>query len=449
MMMSRNGGGGGKYETNQYQTMQKLLLVQQKKELLRLKHRNAVSLGGGDSDRIRVATKEGEVHTAFEGNWTGLRNLLLDPICVLLVFWPVGFLAYRNSWGDGATFAFNFVAMIPLAKLLGDATEELAAGLKSDVIGGLLNATFGNAVEMILTVQTLRAGELDVVKGTLLGSVLSNLLLVLGMSFFAGGLMPVKGQVRGKEQSFSKEAALTNMTMLFLASSTFALPTVLFSSDIMERYSPEEKEVVTLKVSRWCSLYILSAYIAFLLFQLFTHVDVFKGEDGDDEEGGASITPLFATGMLFVTTCLVACSSEWLVDSIDGLVDDWGISKAFIGIILLPIVGNACEHVGAIRMAISEKVDITIGIAVGSSTQVALFVVPFSVVMGWFLTQPMDLAFGAMDTTVMVFAVLIAFSIISDGSSNWLEGFMLMVAYAVVATLFWFVPTPPLSGETQ
>jgi len=333
----------------------------------------------------------------------------------------------------------NFLAMVPLAKIMGDATEELAAGLNNDAVGGLLNATFGNAVEMILTVQTLRAGQLDVVKGTLLGSILSNLLLVLGMSFFAGGLTRRQGKVIGKEQTFSKEAALTNMTMLFLAAATFALPTVLFCADLMDEYDAEEKHRVTLQVSRWCSLYILSAYVAFLLFQLYTHVDVFKGEEDDSDEK-ASLSPIWAGFLLFLVTCFVAASSEWLVGSIDGLVENWKIGKAFIGIVLLPIVGNACEHAGAIRMAIAEKVDITIGIAIGSSTQVALFVVPFSVIIGWALGQPMDLAFGSMNTTVMLFAVLIAFSITTDGSSNWFEGWMLMVAYGVVATLYWFVP---------
>jgi len=368
--------------------------------------------------------------------------VILDPVCILLLAWPVGLASYMLEWGDAWTFSLNFLAMIPLAKILGDATEELAAGLNNDTVGGLLNATFGNAVEMILTVSTLRAGQLDVVKGTLLGSILSNLLLVLGMSFFAGGLTRFEGKILGKEQRFSEEAALTNMTMLFLATSAFALPTVLFSADCMDQFPADERHEIILKVSRWCSIYILFAYAAFLLFQLYTHVDVFKGEEEDDDDGEehASLTPRCATLLLFCTTCLVATSSEWLVRSIDGLVEDWGVGKCFIGIILLPIVGNACEHVGAIRMAVAEKVDITVGIAIGSSTQVALFVVPFSVVVGWAIGQPMDLAFGSMNTTVLIFAVLIAFSIITDGASNWLEGFMLMVAYAVVATLFWFVP---------
>lgn len=421
----------------------KTLLVNQKKDLLKAKH---------EFQKYTNSTPT-ESHSPL--GWTkgpdnikGLKGIIInDWISSLLLLWPVGCVAHFYSWGDHYKFTINFLAMIPLAKILGDATEELAAGLNNDTVGGLLNATFGNAVEMILTVQTLRAGELSVVKGTLLGSILSNLLLVLGMAFLFGGLTPgADGKVRGKEQNFLSNAALINLTMLFLATASFALPTVFFSAAEMDIYSSAEKRSLTLSLSRWCSIYILSAYIAFLVFQLYTHIGMFSDSDNnedEDEEGAeeaANLSPPVALALLFVTTCFVAASSEWLVDSIDGLVDEFNIGKAFIGIILLPIVGNACEHAGAVRMAMVEKVDITIGIAVGSSTQIGLFVVPFSVLVGWAIDRDMDLNFGTMNTTVMIFAVLIAFSIITDGAANWLEGYMLMVAYAVIATLFWFFP---------
>lgn len=430
--------------------------VRQKKEALRVKHdslgRSDSKLSAGREASIPLADGTRPPSKGARGNLAGLTNMLMDPISILLLAWPLGCVSYLHEWGDIPTFWLNFIAMVPLAKLLGDATEELAAGLKNDTVGGLLNATFGNAVEMILTVQTLRAGEISVVKGTLLGSILSNLLLVLGMSFFVGGLTPVAGTRIGKEQKFSTQAALTNMTMLLLACSAFAMPAVFFSHDeINSEYdSSEMSELDTfaagstprlLQISRWCSIYILVAYVAFLFFQLYTHVDVFKGgEEDEDEDEEAQLSPLAAVTLLFVTTCFVAASSEFLVGSIDGLVESWGLGKAFIGIILLPIVGNACEHAGAVRMAMYDKVDITIGIAVGSSTQIALFVVPFAVLVGWAVDQPMDLDLGALNTTIMMMAVLITFSVVSDGSTNWLEGFMLMIAYVVVATLFWFLP---------
>jgi Ca2+:H+ antiporter len=430
-------------------------LVQTKKEALKVKHSNA-TLGRSSSDLLGPSATPLGGRTpsrAPPGNLAGLRNLLWDPISLLLVAWPLGCLAHFHDWGDIPEFWLNFIAMVPLAKILGDATEELAAGLKNDTLGGLLNATFGNAVEMILTVQTLRAGQIGVVKGTLLGSILSNLLLVLGMSFFVGGLTPSKGSRIGKEQTFSTQAALTNMTMLLLACSAFAFPAVFFSHEEIDREYNESQisELGTfaagstprlLQISRWCSVYILAAYVAFLFFQLYTHVDVFKGSSGDEEEEDeeAQLSPAVAVALLFVATCLVAASSEFLVDSIDGLVDSWGLGKTFIGVILLPIVGNACEHAGAVRMAVYDKMDITIGIAVGSSTQIALFVVPFAVLVGWAIDQPMDLDLGALHTTIMMMAVLITFSVVSDGNTNWLEGFMLMIAYLVVATLFWFLP---------
>mmetsp|Transcript_70463 Transcript_70463/g.206138 ORF Transcript_70463/g.206138 Transcript_70463/m.206138 type:complete len:448 (+) Transcript_70463:93-1436(+) len=374
-------------------------------------------------------------------NLEGFKHLiLLEPISALLIAWPVAVAASLLEWSSVWTFWLNFLAMIPLAKLMGDATEELAAGLKSDTVGGLLNATFGNAVEMILMVQTIRAGQIDVVKGTLLGSVLSNLLLVLGMSFVAGGFTPLDGKVLNKRQAFSTVVALTNVTMLLLATAAMALPTIFFST--VGGLGGEEPDARTLEVSRYCSTYILSAYVAYLLFQLYTHAEAFTSSD--EEESEFDLQPQLTIGgamlLLTVTTTMVAVSSEFLVGSIDGLVEKWQLGKAFIGIVLLPIVGNACEHVGAIRMAMSEKVDITIGIAVGSSTQVALFVVPFAVIVGWAIDEPMDLNFGPMDTTVLVFAVLLTFSIITDGMSTWLEGYMLIIAYLIIATLYWFFP---------
>jgi len=414
--------------------------VWKKKELLREKHKQ---LTINNNNKVSV---EDQPHEPLDAaarqeyrNLECIMHILLDPISVLLVFWPLGFCAHFFVWGDTAGFWLNFLAMIPLAKILGDFTEELASALKNDTVGGLLNATFGNAVEMILTVQTLRVGEVNVVKGTLLGSILSNLLLVLGMSFFFGGIRNPDGgwMIKGKQQFFSVYAALTNFTMLFLASCAFALPTVFFSTHSFH----ENNSDLTLGISRWCSIYILLAYLAFLLFQLYTHVEIFRGpQDEDEDEDEASLSPYVASFLLFLATVFVSLSSEWLVASIDGLVEEWHMGKSFVGVILLPIVGNACEHAGAVRMAMVEKVDITLGIAVGSSTQIALFVVPFAVLAGWVIDQPMDLNFGQMNTTVMFFSVLIAFSICTDGSSNWLEGFMLMIAYATVATLYFFAP---------
>mmetsp|Transcript_62004 Transcript_62004/g.134432 ORF Transcript_62004/g.134432 Transcript_62004/m.134432 type:complete len:454 (+) Transcript_62004:66-1427(+) len=393
-----------------------------------------------------VGQRDSGANSAPPSSWRGLCELLWHPICLLLLAWPLGIAAALLKWGDLPCFWLNFLAMIPLAKILGDFTEELAIGLKSDTLGGLLNATFGNAVEMILTVQTLRAAQekpeyIDVVKGTLLGSVLSNMLLVLGTSFLCGGF--TGPDWKGKMQTFSIPAALTNMTMLLLATASWALPTVFISDTSVKDYTDED--ATTLTVSRICCIYILISYVAFLFFELYTHIDMVKSSEEDDE-GPPSFSVGFAFIGLAISTVLVAVSSEFLVDAIDGLVHQlhgtpFEMGKTFIGVILLPIVGNACEHVGAVRMAMVEKVDITIGIAVGSSTQIALFVVPFSVLIGWMIDVPMDLNFGYLNTTVMIFSVLIVLSVLTDGSANWLEGFMLVVAYFVVATLYLYFPS--------
>lgn len=211
---------------------QAVIFVKMKKAELRMKH----LIRQRDSIQMKTPEEQGilipeDAEGGRRDNLSALMQIVVfDPISIMLVFWPIGWASSLLEWADAITFATNFLAMIPLAKILGDATEELAAGLKNDTVGGLLNATFGNAVEMILTVQMLRENKIEVVKGTLLGSILSNLLLVLGMSFFAGGLTQRDGTRMNKEQTFSPGAALTNMTMLLIATCAFALPTVFFSA---------------------------------------------------------------------------------------------------------------------------------------------------------------------------------------------------------------------------
>lgn len=360
--------------------------------------------------------------------------------------------------------------MIPLAKFLGDLTEELAAGLKSEIVAGLLNATFGNAVEMVITVQTLRQGLYNVVKATLLGSVLSNVLLVLGMSFFFGGLVNLKGkkldQLEEKEtnrldgeismdstygllasekvQHFGVLGAMVNTSMLLLSCLSFTLVTVFAS---MMDHSTDAAAVLEddhlIRISRTVSCIIMSAYIAYVIFQLFTHRTVMGDGDAADEppeEEEQHVSVTTASIFLCIITALVATSSELLVGAIDGITANAHMGEHFIGIILLPIVGNACEHAAAVRFAMLDKPSLSIGIAVGSSTQIALFVVPFAVLIGWAIDRPMDLMFGALNTTVMTLSVIVVLSMVVDGQSNWLQGYLLMAAYAVVGVLYWYVP---------
>lgn len=340
------------------------------------------------------------------------------------------------------TFWLNFIALIPLAKLLGDATEELDATLANEILSGLINATFGNAVEMIITINALRAGLTEVVKTSLLGSVLSNMLLVLGMSFFFGGLLsPSKNRssyslVSEKEQTFTAEGAMCNVTMLLLSCVSFTLPTVFYNEGHEEHIVP---------LSRVGAAIIMVSYVAFLIFQLFTHRQMLSNTEDDEggeenkEEEGPPMQLWLSAVILFAATCCTAVSSEYLVGAVEEVVATSTLSEAFIGVILLPIVGNACEHMAAVRFAVQDRPGLAIGIAIGSSTQIALFVVPFSVLVAWAMGVEMTMDFGPLNTSVMVLSVIMLLSVVLDGRANWLEGWMLMSAYVFIGVMYWFV----------
>mmetsp|Transcript_43285 Transcript_43285/g.92643 ORF Transcript_43285/g.92643 Transcript_43285/m.92643 type:complete len:462 (-) Transcript_43285:214-1599(-) len=407
---------------------------------------------------------------------SGVIGMLNHPLNLMLIFLPLGMAASFLDWGKITIFSLNFLALIPLAKILGDATEELAAGLHSDVLAGLLNATFGNAVEMVMMIQTLRAGLTTVVKATLLGSILSNVLLVLGMSFFCGGLVgpkktrttvlsslglkPEESQglyrppgsefVSEKVQSFSVMTALVNTSMLLLASLVLCLVTIFYREAGDEAvYGELGMTHIILGVSRVCSVIMMVSYVAYIFFQLVTHrlsmaEDVPEGGEGGEGDDGEGDPPAVsiptAITMMMVVTLVVAYCSELLIESLDGVVEKARISEHFIGIILLPIVGNACEHASAVRFAIMDKPGLAIGIAVGSSTQISMFVVPFSVIVGWIIDKDMDLNFGSLNTTVLMVSIIVVLSIVVDGQANWLQGYLLMSAYLIIAVLYFWMP---------
>mmetsp|Transcript_792 Transcript_792/g.1487 ORF Transcript_792/g.1487 Transcript_792/m.1487 type:complete len:459 (-) Transcript_792:87-1463(-) len=408
----------------------------------------------------------------------GALAMLKHPLCVLLICFPLGILAQFLNWGPIVLFWLNFASLIPLAKLLGDSTEELAAGLKNDVLAGLLNATFGNAVEMVITINTLRAGLQDMVKATLLGSVLSNLLLVLGMSFFCGGIVatakpaqpqltsetssnklgekPDAGQAEVEEaflgavekvQTYGKLNALVNTSMLLLSCLSFSLVTVFYTQASGEVASKEQLDQLLVPISRIISVIIIFAYVAYIYFQLYTHREAMAESGGEGGEGGEpeeeeppNLSLTAALTCMLICTLVVSYSSDVMVKQLEPMVESAHIGSAFIGVILLPIVGNACEHASAIRFAMADKPGLSIGIAVGSSTQIALFVVPFSVIVGWIIDEPMDLNFGSLGTTVLSISVIVVLSVVLDGTANWLQGYLLMSAYTIVAVLYWFLP---------
>jgi Ca2+:H+ antiporter len=312
----------------------------------------------------------------------------------------------------------------------------------------------------------LRAGLIDVVKATLLGSVLSNLLLVLGCSFFFGGFtssvinnntnrqapngmrvsLPDRSSsvsqmafVGEKVQNFSVLSAMVNTSLLLLSCLTLCLVTVFHSEAAFE--SEKARHDTVLSISRICAVAMMTSYVAYIFFQLVTHREALAEDEGGDDDGDDAVLSIpMALGVMCVVTLLVGFSSELLVESLDEVVTACRINSHFIGIILLPIVGNACEHASAIRFAVMDKPGLSIGIAVGSSTQIALFVVPFSVLMGWGLGQPMDLDFGPLNATVMSISVVVVLSIVVEGTATWLQGYLLMTAYYVVGVLYWHIP---------
>ncbi|KAL5037142.1 hypothetical protein RTP6_004614 [Batrachochytrium dendrobatidis] len=290
--------------------------------------------------------------------------------------------------------------------------------------------------------MALRQGLLTVVQSSLLGSILSNLLFVLGWCFFIGGMYH-------KTLVFSSRAANTAATLLAVTIFGFLIPAA-FSLTISNNdpNHPAHKDSRLINVSHGTSLLLLIAYIAFLYFQLITHPHVYEpprnieaanDQEEEEEEEQSLLTMPVAIGVLVVSAVIIGFCAEYLVDSIEGLSKTVGISETFIGLIILPIVGNAAEHVSAVFAAARGKMDLAIGVALGSSMQIALFVTPVLVIAGWSMGMPLTLNFPIFDTVVLFVAILITNHLINDGESNWLEGFMLLVCYVIVAVAYYYI----------
>jgi Ca2+:H+ antiporter len=352
-------------------------------------------------------------------------TLASNYVNVFLVFVPLGIIAGALKWNSTAVFILNFIAIIPLAALLSFATEELSAKL-GQTIGGLMNATFGNAVELIVSIVALVNGEIRIVQSSMLGSILSNILLVLGCCFIAGGW-------RGGEQSFNTTVASTMSSLMAVASASLIIPATLYAALASSKQSSDANILV---LSHGTAIILLILYVLYLFFQLKSHAFLFDEEiQAENEQGqdGKILSPIAAGIALAVVTILVAVCAEYLVGSIDDIVETAHISKTFIGLILLPIVGNAAEHVTACVVAYKQKMDLAIGVAIGSSLQIALFVTPALVMLGWIIGQPMTLHFQGFETVVFFLSVLVVNYLIQDGKSNYLEGAMCLGTYAIIA----------------
>lgn len=412
--------------------------------------------------------------------WSQLHATLFNSwINVLLIFSPIGIAVNYAGINKVAVFVINFIAIIPLAAMLSYATEEIALRT-GEVIGGLLNASFGNAVELIVSIIALAKDQVLIVQTSLIGSMLSNLLLVLGMCFFFGGINRI-------EQAFNMTVAQTASSLLFLAVSSLIIPTAFEqwartgdSSSSSDDEDTENPKPGVADLSRGTAILLLIVYACYLFFQLKSHAKMYNkpseknetrpvgsrfknavipekmrrrtpsereaafAEPVEDETEEPQLTVWVALLTLLISTVLVALNAEYLVDSIDSITCGGGISKNFVGLILLPIVGNAAEHATAVTVAIKDKMDLAIGVAVGSSMQIALLVLPLVVVLGWIIGKDdMTLFFDGFQIAVLFVAVLLVNYLIQDGKSHWLEGILLMILYIIIAVAAWFYPTAP------
>ena len=348
---------------------------------------------------------------------------------VLLAFIPVSLAAKYLEWGDLTIFIAAGLAIIPLAAWMGTATEEIAVVVGPN-LGGLLNATFGNATELIIAVIALRAGYVNVVKASITGSIISNLLLVMGFSMLLGG-------IRYKEQTFQSLIARMNAAAMNLAVIAILVPTAV-------NYTSEGISETTLQnLSLAVAIVLIIVYLLTLVFSMKTHSYLYDVGLAETELAAADEDkpnlPLWG-GVLLVCTLFVAFESEMLVDSLEVATSQLGLTALFTGVIIVPIIGNAAEHATAVTVAMKNKMDLSVSVAVGSTMQIALFVAPLLVIIGKIIGQPMDLDFNPFELVAVAASVLIANSISSDGKSNWLEGTLLLATYAVLGFAFFFHP---------
>jgi len=322
-------------------------------------------------------------------------------------------------------FAASSLAILPLAGWMGRATEQLAERL-GEGVGGLLNATFGNAAELIIALAALRAGLYDVVKASIAGSVIGNILLVLGAAMLAGGL-------RRPEQHFNPAGARSQATMLLLAAIALILPAAF------EAAAGATAQALT-RLSVAISIVLLLVYALNLGFALITHPELFAGSYVP-EEGKARLGTGRAAFVLAATTVGIAWMSEILVGAIEPAAHALGLSDVFVGVFVVAIMGNAAEHATAISAAVKDRMDLSLSIAIGSSVQVALFVAPVLVLASLLIgPAPMDLAFPAGLVLIVLLSVLITGQVVGDGRSDWLEGVQLLAVYLVLALTFFFLP---------
>jgi len=343
----------------------------------------------------------------------------------LIVMFVLSGVAHYAHFGTLFEFIISAVAILFVAGFLGKATESVAhyAGQR---LGGFLNATFGNAAELIIAIFLVKEGLFDMVKASITGSIIGNLLLVLGLSVFLGGL-------KFKEQRFNIQLASHNSSLMILAVIALVIPAIFIST---EHFSVEHSKTLSISIAG----ILIVAYVLWLVFSMITHKDVLTDAEEatpHDEQPAWSMR----TSILFllVATVMTAFVSEWLVDTLDSLTHKFGLSELFVGAFVIAIVGNAAEHSAAVMLAMKNKIGAAVEIAVGSSLQIALFVAPVLIFVSLLFGNTMDIVFTPIELASIAVAVFIAKSIAQDGRTNWYEGSLLVMVYMILGFAFYLV----------
>lgn len=358
----------------------------------------------------------------------------------LLIFLPIAaFLEFRHA-SPVSIFVTSCLAIIPLAGLMGKATEHLSEKMGAGV-GGLLNATFGNAAELIIAALALHKGLHGVVKASITGSIIGNILLVLGLSVLAGG-------IKFTHQRFNRTAAGLGSTLLALSAVALLIP-ALFHWVAEERLrsgtiTQAQETVLERGLSLEISVVLFFVYALNLVFSLKTHKELFLGEEGErqaHEEFKHGWSLKKSSAVLLSATAGVAVVSEFLVGAVEATAHAWGLTEVFVGVIVVAVIGNAAEHSTAVLMAMKNKMDLAMNIAIGSSIQVALFVAPVLVFLSYAFGNPLDLRFTVFEVLAVAIAVGIVNLVAQDGESHWMEGVLLLAVYLVTGLAFYFLPS--------
>jgi Ca2+:H+ antiporter len=357
-----------------------------------------------------------------------MRAIIAAPLNILLVAAPISWVIHALAPASPWVFVTAATSLIPLAGLIGLGTEQLARR-SGPALGGFLNATFGNAAELIIAVVALRDGHIALVKASITGSIVGNLLLVLGLSFFVGGL----GR---RSQKFNRTAATNTAAMLFLAVVSLVMPAV-FDLSLFGTLTARPPAID--RLSFWSALILIAAYCGSLIYAFTAQRDLFRLTH-QGERDKPILPAAAAVAVLAAGTILTTIQAEMLVGAIEPALKRFAFTELFVGVIVVALIGNAAEHYSAVTAGRRDEMTLAVEIAVGSSAQIALFVAPALVLYSFALGQPMSLLFNAFEITAIALSVLATCIVVQDGESNWVEGLQLLSVYLILALAFYFVP---------